>query len=100
VVELYHEYIGGYRVPPLWYFGFHQSRWGYKDAKKMSDVVSGYNSSKLKLESVFLDIDYMKDKKPFTVDTANFPFDELLKLKKRTEIKLIPIVDYAFNYDF
>lgn len=69
VVEMYHEYIGGYKLPPLWYFGFHQSRWGYKHARMVTDIVRGYNKSKLKLESVFLDIDYMKDKKPFKVDT-------------------------------
>jgi alpha-glucosidase (family GH31 glycosyl hydrolase) len=100
VTEMYHEYIGGFKVPPLWYFGFHQSRWGYENVKKVSDIVTGYNKSKLKLESVFLDIDYMQDKKPFKIDVNKFPITELLELKKRAQIKIVPIVDYAFNYDF
>lgn len=100
VVEQYHEYIGGYKIPPLWYFGFHQSRWGYKDVQMVSDIVKGYNRSKLKLESLFLDIDYMKDKKPFRVDSENFPTEKLQKLKRDNDIKIVPIVDFAFNSDF
>lgn len=100
VVEMYHEYLGGYKLPPLWYFGFHQSRWGYQNVKMISNIVKGYNKSSLKLESVFLDIDYMKDKKPFHVDTQSFPLDKLLELKAQNNIKIVPIVDFAFNFDF
>lgn len=63
-------------------------------------IVSGYQSSKLKLESVFLDIDYMVDKKPFRIDSKNFPMDRLARLKKELGIKIVPIVDFAFNFDF
>ena len=45
VVEQYHEYIGLWKLPPLWTFGFHQSRWGYDSAERIGKVVEGYKNA-------------------------------------------------------
>ena len=49
LVEEYHEYVGGSKLPPLWYFGFHQSRWGYSGTQKLVEVANGYANAGLKL---------------------------------------------------
>jgi alpha-glucosidase len=80
---MYHEYIGTFKLPPLWFFGFHQSRWGYSSASQLQKVIDGYRDADLKLESIFLDIDYMVNKKPFKIDITNFPLLELMSIKKK-----------------
>jgi alpha-glucosidase (family GH31 glycosyl hydrolase) len=38
VVEMYHNYLGNYKVPPFWATGYHQSKSGYSDSNILVDV--------------------------------------------------------------
>ena len=94
IVRQFREIIGRSYIPPRWAFGFMQSRWGYKTEKDIRDVYEGYKKAGIPLDSICMDIDYMKDFKDFTVDKEKFPdlkgfSDEL----KKDGVRLVPIID-------
>ncbi|KAG0052379.1 alpha-glucosidase maltase [Gryganskiella cystojenkinii] len=76
VVQQYTELIGRPCMLPLWSLGMGQCRWGYDTLHKVKTVVSEYRKHDLPLESMWIDIDYMKDYKCFTVDEDRFPLKE------------------------
>ena len=86
--------IGRSYIPPRWAFGFMQSRWGYRTQEDIENVYEGYNKAGIPLDAVFLDIDYMKDFKDFTVDEEKFPdFPGLVKKMRADGVRLVPIID-------
>ena len=42
VVRQYQEVVGRPALMPAWAFGFHQSRWGYRDEAQLREVVAQY----------------------------------------------------------
>ncbi len=86
--------IGKSYIPPLWAFGYGQSRWGYKSEEDIRTVAEKHKTAGIPIDSIYLDIDYMERYKDFTVDKERFP-----DLKKLTEdmkaqgIHLVPIID-------
>ena len=94
IVREFRSLIGQSYIPPRFAFGFMQSRWGYKCEKDIRDVYEGYKKCGIPLDSICLDIDYMKDYKDFTVDK-----DKFLDLKgfsdelKKDGVRLVPIID-------
>ena len=94
IVKEFRSAIGQSYIPPFWAFGYQQSRWSYPDKAAVDGVIKGYDDAKIPLDCVYLDIDYMKDYKDFTVDEDKFPnFAEYVKEKKEQGIHLIPIID-------
>ena len=94
ITRQFRRMIGMSYVPPLWGFGYQQSRWGYKTEADVREIVNKHKELKLPLEAVCLDIDYMEDYKDFSVDKKKFPdmkafADEL----KSQGVRLIPIID-------
>lgn len=59
VFKLYHEYLGGYMIPPFWSLGYNQCRWGYKSINDLEYVLEGFKKNNLPLDTMWLDIDYM-----------------------------------------
>lgn len=94
VIKDYHQVIGTPNFPPFWALGFHQSSLQYTHENNASDAVIGYEQAEIPLESIWLDIPYLKDYKNFEVNTTNFPniptFREALRRKNQ---KLVVIVD-------
>lgn len=86
--------IGKSYLPPFWAFGFQQSRWSYADSAAVDRIIGGYDKAQIPLDCVYLDIDYMKDYKDFTIDSGKFPdFENYVADKKAQGIRLIPIID-------
>ena len=88
VVRAYHRYIGGWSLPAFWAMGGHQHKWwGYKNVGEVSEVLEKYTSNNIALDTIWSDIEYLKDNNNFQIDTENFPSSEmkemLLKYKKR-----------------
>lgn len=94
IVKQFRKMIGKSYVPPMWAFGYQQSRWSYPDEKAVKNVVSGYKKLGIPLDAVYLDIDYMEDFKNFTVDSAKFPDLKSLSAELSDEgVHLVPIID-------
>lgn len=95
LTKAYHSIIGRPVMTPQWALGWHQCRWGYNTTKALEDVVDGFISNKLPLETQWSDIDYMDSYKDFTVDPVNFAgLGEFVnKIQTNYSMKYIPIVD-------
>ena len=96
-LQIVHEFrglIGRSYIPPKWAFGFGQSRWGYKNAADVREIVKQYRENNIPLDSVYMDIDYMNHFKDFTIDGQAFPdFPEFVSEMKKEHIHLVPIID-------
>lgn len=94
IVREFLHAIGRSYIPPLWGFGFGQSRWGYKTREDFDAVAAGYQNNGLPLDYICMDIDYMDRYIDFTVNRKRFPdlggYAEALKTQG---IRLVPIID-------
>ena len=82
-VREFRALIGKSYIPPLWAFGYQQSRWSYRNSEAVDRVIERYNAAKIPLDCVYLDIDYMERYKDFTVDEKAFPdFESYVREKK------------------
>jgi alpha-glucosidase len=55
VVEQYSEVSGKPAMNPLWAFGFHLSRWGYKNINEVKNVVAKMKAANIPLDGQFVD---------------------------------------------
>lgn len=86
--------IGRSYLPPLWAFGYGQSRWGYQSESDLDEVVKGYEEADIPLEYLCMDIDYMDRFMDFTVNKERFPDLAAYSAKlKEKGIRLVPIID-------
>ncbi len=94
IVHRFRELIGRSYIPPIWAFGFGQSRWGYKNQEDIRKVEESYAKAEIPLDMIYMDIDYMQDFKDFTVNPERFPqFPTFVSEMKEKGIRLIPIID-------
>ena len=94
IVRQFRCLIGRSYIPPLWAFGYGQSRWGYESEDDVREVVKRYRDLDIPLDSVYLDIDYMERYKDFTVNPKTFPnFPDFVKEMREEHIHLVPIID-------
>lgn len=94
IIKEFRGLIGRSYIPPLWAFGYGQSRWGYRSAEDIRQVVKNYRDNQIPLDSVYLDIDYMERYKDFTVNEEAFPdFEGFVSEMKQQGIHLVPIID-------
>ena len=94
IVKSFRKLIGESYIPPKWGLGYQQSRWGYASEEDFYEVAKGYESNRIPLEAIYMDIDYMERFKDFTIDREKFPHFETLVLDmKKKGIKLVPIID-------
>ena len=94
IVKQFRRLIGKSYVPPMWAFGFGQSRWGYKTEDDIRQVALEYEKADIPLDSIYMDIDYMDSYKDFTVDKSKFPdLKQLSSDMKDKGIHLVPIID-------
>lgn len=93
VVKMYHKYLGGYAIQPFWAFGFHQSRWGYSNSSILKEVVDKFEKNQLPLDAIWMDIDYMIEKRDFTIDENRYDLHFLNYELKEKNKKLVLILD-------
>ncbi|MDD7326662.1 MAG: glycoside hydrolase family 31 protein, partial [Lachnospiraceae bacterium] len=94
IVREFRGLTGKSYIPPLWAFGFGQSRWGYRTEDDVREVADRYEKAGVPLDSIYLDIDYMERYKDFTTDGEKFPdFRDFTAEMKKRGIRLVPIID-------
>ena len=72
VIKNYQYLIGRPEPLPYWAFGYHQSRWGYRDIEHLKDVVRKFADNRIPLDAVWMDKDYMDNYRVFTVDNKKW----------------------------
>ncbi|MBO5525527.1 MAG: alpha-glucosidase [Clostridia bacterium] len=94
VTRQFLQIIGQSFIPPLWAFGYGQSRWGYKTKKDYDGVVAGYRKAQIPLDYICMDIDYMDRYIDFTLNPKHFAdLKEYARQMKEQGVRLVPIID-------
>ena len=96
IVKEFRSLIGKSYLPPLWAFGYGQSRWGYVKEEDIRKCADTYRDAQIPLDMLYLDIDYMDSFKDFSVHPERFPDLKAFAAEmKERGIRLIPIIDAA-----
>ncbi|KJZ71519.1 hypothetical protein HIM_09057 [Hirsutella minnesotensis 3608] len=101
VAQQYGAVVGTPAMQPYWGLGFHQCRYGYRDAFDVAEVVYNYSQANIPLETMWTDIDYMDRRRVFTLDPERFPLDTMRSLVSHlheNEQHYILMVDPAVAY--
>ena len=94
IVSQFRALIGKSYMPPLWAFGYGQSRWGYVKESDIRRCADEYKKANIPLDMLYLDIDYMDSFKDFSVNSENYPDLKAFAAEmKERGIRLIPIID-------
>ncbi len=96
IVREFRALIGKSYIPPLWGFGYGQSRWGYVTEKDIAAVADQHEAAGIPLDMIYLDIDYMDSFKDFTVNRERYPdFKGFIEKMRARGYHMIPIIDAA-----
>jgi alpha-glucosidase len=94
VVERYAELTGKMPLPPLWSLGYQQCRYSYYPQARVEQIARTLREKKIPADVIYLDIDYQKNNRPFTVDRDRFPaFENMIKDLGARGFKIIAITD-------
>lgn len=94
IVKQFRKMIGRSYIAPRWALGYGQSRWGYASADDIRNVCEGYRKNQIPLDLIYVDIDYMKGYRNFTVDEEVYPeFASFVQEMRAKNIHLVPIID-------
>ena len=87
-------------LPPYWSFGYHQSRYGYKNFNEFKVVYEKYKELNIPIDTMWIDIDSLDKFEIFTIDRK---FKEMPKYVDNTIHKdggkFVPIVDLGISYE-
>jgi alpha-glucosidase len=72
VVETYAWLTGKPPLPPMWSFGFQQSRYSYMSQERVQEVAERLRADRIPADAVYIDIDYQEKNRPFTINRAAF----------------------------
>ncbi|KAI3326439.1 glycoside hydrolase family 31 protein [Xylariaceae sp. AK1471] len=88
VARQYSDVVGLPAEVPYWGLGFHNCRYGYRDAYEVAEVVYNYSQAGIPLETMWTDIDYMYRRRTFSLDPERFSLQMMRGL-----------VDYLHSHD-
>lgn len=73
IMKQYSELTGYPMFAPLFSLGYHQSRWGYATQHEVGVVIRGLDEVNIPFDSLWLDVDHLANKYPFTFSRQGFP---------------------------
>ncbi|NDE62274.1 MAG: hypothetical protein EB038_08805, partial [Cyclobacteriaceae bacterium] len=93
--------IGVTPLPPLWSLGYHQSKWGYGGHDDLLDLDQKFAEHGIPCDGLWMDLDYMKEFRIFTVDPKAFPDgpEKTSDLLAKNGRKIVPIIDPGVKYE-
>jgi alpha-glucosidase len=99
VVRTYAWLTGLPPLPPLWSLGFQQSRYSYETEVRLREIASRLRIDKIPADVLYLDIDFQKKNRPFTVDSDHIPhFGQMLSDLKKENFHVVVITDLHIAY--
>lgn len=94
VVEKWAWLVGTTPMPPMWAFGYQQSRYSYYPEAEVKHIAETLRSQRIPADVIWLDIDYQYKYWPFTVDTERFPtFEQMIKDLRAEHFRTVIITD-------
>jgi alpha 1,3-glucosidase len=95
----YAEVTGFPAMPPLFALGYHQSRWGYESQHEVGVVMRGLDDAGIPFDALWLDVDHLSGKVPFTVNRGAFPqIDGLITELDNNDRFLVKLCDPHFPH--
>jgi len=81
-------------LPPLWALGFQQSRYSYYPESQLREIAQRLRKDRIPTDVLWLDIDFQRENRPFTVDRKAFPnFRGMVQDLASEKFKLVVITD-------
>lgn len=100
VLMRYFELTGKPLMPPIWAFGYHQSRYSYESADRFREIMREFRKRKIPCDVLHFDIDYMDGYRVFTYDRKKFgDMPVLLRQLKERGFHSIAILDPGVKVD-
>lgn len=100
VLESYSALTGKTYLPPKWALGHQISRYSYYPQERVVEIVRKYKENGVPLSAIYLDIDYMDNRKNFTWDKAKFPDPaKMIETLHSMDVKVIAIIDAGIKLD-
>lgn len=94
VQQAYAWLTGPPPLPPLWSFGFHQSRYSYMSAEEARTLADRLRRERIPTDVLWFDIDVLDRNRPFTVNETTFPdFPGLIKTLEQQGFRSVVIAD-------
>ena len=94
VVRRYAQLTGRAPLPPRWALGYHQSRWSYYPEARVRRLADTFRQEQVPADTLWLDIDYQDEFKPFTWSAERFPDPAKLVADLRDQgFRTVVIVD-------
>lgn len=94
ILKDYTALTGRTYMPPLWSFGFQQSRWGYDSQEQLLSIARLFREKKMPADVIVSDIPYMDNYKIFTWNTKNFDNVKQMNAQlKRMGFDMVVIID-------
>jgi alpha-glucosidase len=94
VLESYAWLTGLPPLPPLWTFGYQQSRYSYYPQSRVLEIADRLRADKIPADAIYLDIDYQEKNRPFTVNRERFPdFSGMVAKLMAENFHLVAITD-------
>ncbi|MEG9437603.1 DUF5110 domain-containing protein [Edaphobacter sp. HDX4] len=94
VIETYAWLTGPTPLPPLWTLGFQQSRYSYYPESRVLAVAARLREDAIPADALYLDIDYQRENRPFTVDEVRFPhFAAMIQQLAKEHFHVVAITD-------
>ncbi len=100
VTKRYFELTGMMPLPPLWAFGYHQSRWSYTPSNRFRELAAEFRRRQIPCDVLHFDIDYLDGFRVFTWDPHTFgDLSSLISELNSQGFKTISIVDPGIKAD-
>lgn len=95
-MEQYVQYVNLPVWNPIWSFGYHQLRWGYRNTSELKHIHKAMREADIPLETMWSDIDYLKSFYDFTIDNVSYAgLDDFVDELRKNHQHYIPIIDAA-----